>query len=281
MTSRGKRILRRVAIVLAVLYALSCLAVALLYRRFLYWPRPAHVFSQKVAPAEKHRLGSDGVDAVTLFCRGNDDGPVVVYFHGNSEAAGDDRWFATDCTPSARPWAAVEYRGYGLSAAAGSPTEKGIYADAEAGLAMLRDEGFGEDRTVLVGFSLGTGVAVEMASRGHGRALLLLAPFTSIPRVLDRWAFMLPTRLLVGDRYDSLSKASTVHVPTLIVHGDADRVVPYAMGVELSQAITGATLLTMPGAGHNDLFVYEPTKASTTMDAFIATAGAAGTPKVP
>ena len=79
-------------------------------------------------------------------------------------------------------------------------------------------------------------MAVEMASRGHGRAMILLAPFTSIPAVVHRFTRVLPTSLLVGDRYDSLSKAGRVKIPTVIVHGTDDELVPYAMGVALSRS---------------------------------------------
>lgn len=277
MSERARRVVAWSAGVLLGLYVLSCVLVAVLYRRYLYMPQPPHEFPAGTEPEVLRRKAGDGVDTVTLLCRGNlasERDPLVVYFHANAEAAGDSRWFSQPCLSSTRAWAAIEYRGYGLSGNAGPTTEAGIYADADAGLAALRDAGFGEERTILVGFSLGTGVAVEMARRGHGHGLVLLAPFTSIPRVVDRWAFALPTRLLIGDRFDSLSKAGAIHVPTLIVHGDADELVPYAMGVELSKAIAGAKLVTVKGAGHNDLFSVDVGPTTSAIEALIATARA-------
>ena len=60
---------------------------------------------------------------------------------------------------------------------------------------------------------------------------------------------------MVTDRYDNLAKASRITIPTLVVHGNQDALVPYDMGVELARAITGAELVTIDGGAHNDLFV--------------------------
>src|SRR5262249_15681369 len=150
--------------------------------------------------------------------------------------------------------ALVEYRGYGASAASGAPTEEGLYADASAILDALGARGVAPRDLVLWGTSLGTGVAAEMARRGGGAALVLVSPYTSIPRVAARGAWFLPVGLVVPDRLDTLAKAAEIRVPVLIVHGDRDGVIPYDMGVELSRAIAGADLVTIAGGGHNDLF---------------------------
>jgi hypothetical protein len=94
-----------------------------------------------------------------------------------------------------------------------------------------------------------------MGLRGHGARVVLFTPFTSVPAVAWRHFPVLPHGALIADRYDNLAKAPSLHLPTLVVHGDADRVVPHDMGVELAHAIPGAHLLTVPGADHNDLFL--------------------------
>jgi len=104
---------------------------------------------------------------------------------------------------------------------------------------------------------LGTGVAVEMAARGRGTSLVLLTPYTSITDAAARFAFGLPVGLLMSERFDSLSKAARVALPTLVVHGTRDAVVPYAMGVKLAKALPNARLITVEGCGHNDLFLGE------------------------
>ncbi|MGZ5968067.1 MAG: alpha/beta hydrolase [Polyangiales bacterium] len=231
------------------------LAIALLascsYRSLLY-PAPSGAPAADKSAEVRTFHAKDGV-AVHAVVLERQDAPMVVCFHGNGELAEDSRPFARELNARGLGVVLVEYRGYGASASAGKPTEQGLYADAEAvldGLAMPKD------RIVLFGRSLGTGVATEMAVRGRGRALILVAPYTSIPAVASRMVPFLPVSWIVGDRYDNLSKAPRVEVPTLIFHGDADEVIPYDMGVTLSKAIKNARLSTVAGAHHNDIFAH-------------------------
>src|SRR6185295_12777491 len=107
----------------------------------------------------------------------------------------------------------VEYRGYGRSRGT-SPDERGLYDDAAAVLDVLAARGIGPDRIVLWGQSLGTGVAAEMARRGRGSRLVLVAPFTSTVAMAKRIVPFLPASMVMGDRYDTLSKAPDIAAPT-------------------------------------------------------------------
>ncbi len=182
---------------------------------------------------------------------------MLVYFHGNGVAMGGVLWMAREFVNRGVGVVLAEYRGYGLSAgsAAPAPSEAGLYADAEAIFAELSLQGIGPERIALFGESLGTGVAVEMALRGHGAALVLVTPYTSIPAVASRFVFGLPVQLLMSERFDSFSKAPRVTLPALLLHGTADSVVPYAMSVRLEKAFPRARLITVAGGHHNDLFL--------------------------
>jgi len=152
----------------------------------------------------------------------------------------------------------VEYPGYG-AASAYRPSEAAIYEDAEAALQRLATElGVPREHTVLMGHSLGTGVAVEMARRGFGARLILVAPFTSIPDVGARMLPWVPVRWFVRDRFDNLGKALGVTLPVLVIHGTADDVVPFEMGQRLAAALPRAKLLVMDGAGHGGGLATEP-----------------------
>ncbi len=107
---------------------------------------------------------------------------MLVYFHGNGVAMGDVLWMAREFRRRGLGVVLCEYRGYGLSVGS-TPSEAGLYADADAILAWLRAEGIGSERIALFGESLGTGVAVEMAARGHSASVVLVTPYTSIPEV--------------------------------------------------------------------------------------------------
>ena len=143
-----------------------------------------------------------------------------------------------------------DYRGYGGSK--GSPTEDGLYKDAEATLAWLR--GRGATNFVYYGESLGTGVAVEMARRQSPCGLVLQSGFPSATAVAQSVYPFVPVALLIKDSYDSASKMGEISCPVMMIHGDRDNIIPMKFG----QALYDATpqpkeWLTIHGAGHNDL----------------------------
>lgn len=118
--------------------------------------------------------------------------------------------------------------------------------------------GAGPESVVLWGTSLGTGVAAEMARRGRGARLVLVTPYTSIPDLVADVVPIAPARLLLADRFDTLAKAGAIGVPTLVIHGDADEVVPFWMGERISSAIRGARMRVVAGGHHGDLVAREP-----------------------
>ena len=178
---------------------------------------------------------------------------VVVHFHNNREMAEDSAGIARELVARGLGVVLVEYRGYGASSA-GSPTEDGLYADAEAALDLLASRGIGPERIILWGTSLGTGVAAEMARRGRGGRLVLVTPYTSIPDLVTDVAPFVPAGVLVPDHFDTLAKAGAIGIPTVVVHGDADEIVPFRMGERIAGAIHGARLLRVIGGRHGDLW---------------------------
>ncbi len=247
----------RVASVLAIAI-LGCVASC----GWLVYPAPAT--DDRPLPAGARVLdlvASDGVPVHAIWLasdavvRGDstvaapDSSRVIVYFHGNGNVAGDALGLARRVNDRGAAMLLAEYRGYGRSHE-GSPSEDGLYRDADAVLAFLRGEGIGPERTVLWGYSLGSGIATEMAVRGQAARLVLQAPFTSITGVGEARFPWAPVRLLIWDRYDNLGKAPRVTVPTLVVHGEDDEIVPFEMGATLAKTIPNADLLAVPGLTH-------------------------------
>jgi len=119
---------------------------------------------------------------------------------------------------------------------------------------MLAERGIPPAKIVLWGASLGSGVAAEMVRRGRGSQLVLVTPYTSIPDLVTDVVPALPARLFLADHFDTLSKSGEILVPTTIIHGDADEIVPFWMGEKIARAIRGARLLRVSGGHHGDLF---------------------------
>ena len=143
-----------------------------------------------------------------------------------------------------------DYPGYGHSE--GAPTEAGCYAAADAAYAWLTNQArTPPGRVVLYGQSLGTGVAVDLATRHPHRALVLVCPFTSLPAAAKYHYPFLPTHTVMRSRFDSAAKIGCCTRPLFLAHGTDDRVVPFWQGAELfAEANEPKELLRVEGAGH-------------------------------
>jgi len=182
----------------------------------------------------------------------NDAAPVVLFLHGNAGDIGNHLPFAKFLIAAGYGVLALEYRGYGGNP--GAPTEPGLYDDARAAFAFLKQQGIPDGRVVLFGESLGTGVAIEMANEHAVRALILRSPYTSIADVAALQLPYFPVRWLVRDRFDSLAKIGGIHAPLFVFHGTADTLIPLAFGQRLYDAAPQPKVfLAVSGAGHNDV----------------------------
>lgn len=237
-----------------------CVLIALVMfgcqRSFLYFP-------DKTAPEP----GQPGVRVVKLLSEpdlelahlyhppGAPDGPVVVVFHGNAGHAGYRVTKFRDLLDAGFGVFFAEYRGYGGNP--GWPDEAGLTADASAVMAYFQSEGVDPGRIVLYGESLGAGVAVKMAAEHPVAGLVLEAPYTSIADVAQVHFWYLPARWLVPDNWDVADRIGKVSAPVLVVHGEADRVIPVRFGRRVFElASEPKAALFHPRAGHNDLFAY-------------------------
>lgn len=224
-----------------------------LYENYVYGdignPKQIGVYGMQVV----HHHTADGLTLTAWFKKAYPGCPTIVYFHGNE---GDVKSRAFKLEPLLHAGYGsflVEYRGYGGNP--GSPSEQGLYEDSRSALRWLADEGLPADQTVFMGESLGTGVAVKMAVEFPPAKLVLLAPYTSITDVARGIYWFLPIGLLSRDRFPSISRIGSIHAPLLVVHGDADDTVPFALGRDLLAAANEPkTGVFLPGAGHDNLF---------------------------
>jgi fermentation-respiration switch protein FrsA (DUF1100 family) len=196
---------------------------------------------------------SDGVRLHGWWC-GPRQGPaeaVLLLFHGN---AGNLAWRYDRLRKLVTLPAQVlivDYRGYGRSE--GTPSEEGLYRDAQAAWDHLtRARGLAPGRIVVFGKSLGGAPAVDLAARVQPAGLIVQSSFTSIP---DMAGYVLPflPRRLIRTQMDSLAKIPRVRCPKLFVHSPADEVVPYALGRRLFEAAGEPKRFhEVPGAAHNE-----------------------------
>jgi len=165
----------------------------------------------------------------------------------------------------------VSYRGYGLSE--GSPGEQGLYADAEAALAYLQSRpDVDAERVVYFGRSLGSAVAVDLASKQEPLALVLEAPFPDLPWLSRQVYPWLPLWRFVHAQFDSAAKATRVTAPVLLIHGGSDEVVPVRGSELMAEAFAGPVEhWVVEGARHNDLTSVAGSEYYVRLAAFLAT----------
>lgn len=151
-----------------------------------------------------------------------------------------------------------DYRGYGNSH--GKPNERGILADAQAARNWLaKRKGIPTSEMILMGRSLGGAVAVDLASREAPKALVLASTFSSMPAVAKNILPLLPTRLLMTQRFNSIEKIHSYNGPLLQSHGDQDELIPIADARKLFDAANSGTsapneqkrFIVIPGGTHN------------------------------
>lgn len=175
---------------------------------------------------------------------------TLVYFSGNGGNRADRLEWARGFHRLGYGLFLLEYRGYGGNP--GTPTETGLYRDAQAAVDWLsREPG---RQLGFLGESLGSGVAVEMATRAAPAGLIIQSGFSSAADVGQHRYPLLPVDLLMKDPFDSLPKIRSLSCPLLAIHGDRDRTVPLSLGRALFDAAPGPKeWLPVPGAAHNDV----------------------------
>jgi fermentation-respiration switch protein FrsA (DUF1100 family) len=177
---------------------------------------------------------------------------VLIYFHGN---AGNISHRLPDLLNLAQMnlnVLGVGYRGYGTST--GTPSEAGIYRDGHAALNFITGEkGFDHHRAYLLGRSIGSTVAVEIARKQALAGVILVTPLTTAKAVARANGFGLFSAL-AGDAFNNSGKISELRSPLLIIHGTRDETIPFRLGRELfDQAPSPKEFATIEGAGHNDI----------------------------
>lgn len=243
--------------VLATLLATA--AVVLFGARWIERALMYHPSRERVSPAEAGLLdveeiefpAADGARVLAWWAKAQPGQPTLLYFHGNGGSLYNRSERIRKYMDQGRGVFMMTYRGYGGSA--GTPSEQANVADAMAAYDTLVARGVTPEDIVLYGESLGSGIAVQVAAAKPVSGLILDAPYTSIVDVARLHYPLLPSSLLMRDRYETLRYIESVEAPLLIVHGEADTVIPVAMGRTVFAAAKGLKeIVTVPGAGHSD-----------------------------
>ncbi|HEY1096803.1 MAG TPA: alpha/beta hydrolase [Alphaproteobacteria bacterium] len=246
-------------IFVALIYAAVIFYMALFQHKMVFHPTMVDVFTNELlknyVPFHVVTVTTtDGLNLKGLYVPPKTGKPTIVYFHGNAGTDVDRIYKTTLPVDDGYGFLLTEYRGYGGNP--GTPGEEGLYNDARAWLEFMESQNIPPENRIYYGESLGTGVAVQMATEQKPKILILEAPFTSVTDVASFYYPFLPVRLLLRHRFDSLSKAAKLDMPVLVYHGTKDRTVPYRFGQILFAALPGQDniFVTIKDGAHHDLF---------------------------
>jgi fermentation-respiration switch protein FrsA (DUF1100 family) len=255
---------RAVLLVLTALAALAggCMVAAAIENRIAFFPHPYPVGDWAPDPRIKD-VYFETPDGLRLhgWLAEPDRGPpraIVLFNHGNGRNITTRRHVLELYRDRMNATVLVyDYRGYGRSE--GRPTETGVLTDARAARRWLAAHaGVREGDIVIAGHSLGSGVAVDLAAADGALGLVLEGAFTSLPDVAVTHVPLLPVRAVMQTRFHSEAKIPAYRGPLLQVHGDADGVVPYALGRRLFAAANEPKqFVTVRGGDHNHLYTPE------------------------
>ena len=198
---------------------------------------------------------ADGTRLHAWYLPADADAGAVLVSHGNGgNVSGLGPMMVNLRRHLGRSVLAYDYPGFGRSD--GAPTEAGCYAAGDAAYRWLTaDRRHPPGAVVLLGESLGGGVAVELATRHDHEALVLVSTFTSLPDAAAAHNPWVPCRTLMSNRFDNLSKIGRCRRPVFVAHGTADDVVPFGQGERLFAAANEPKrLLAVEGAGHGMSF---------------------------
>jgi uncharacterized protein len=178
--------------------------------------------------------------------------PTFIVFHGNAGHIGTRMPLARQLIQQEFGVLLLDYRGYGGNP--GHPTETGLYQDARAGMFFLKTQHIPTSHIVLYGESIGTGIAVKMATE-HPKtcALILQSPYTSLAALGKYHYPWIP--IAPWDKFDSENRIGNIHTPLLVLHGTQDTIVPYQQGRSLFKAANQPKQwVTLQNQGHRNLW---------------------------
>ena len=223
-----------ILLIFVLIYFFILIYTYIFQRNLLYYPTENNYSGDQILVSiEKVKINTqDGIELMSWYHNKNvNNYKTILFLHGNAGSLENRIHKINHFKDMNVNFLLVAWRGF--SGNKGTPTEKGLYEDAESAVRWLKSKGVRENNIIVYGESLGTGVATEIAQNKNFAGIILESPFTSmIDAGKDKYPY-LPVRLLLKDRYESNKKIKNINSPILIMHGKVDNIVPFHMGKKM------------------------------------------------
>lgn len=233
-----------IGIAVALVYAGLCIALFLFQRSLIYFPQPGSMGSASTTAM----LQTEDAN-LNISVRPIPGEKAVIYFGGNAEDVSASLSDLSAAFPDHALYL-LHYRGYGGSS--GKPSESALHEDA---LALFDKVHAAHPKITVVGRSLGSGVAIRLASACSVVRLVLVSPYNSILELAAAQFPFMPVRWLLLDKFESWRYAPAVRAPTTLVVAEHDEIIPVASSLRLERQFAQgvAHRVVIPGVGHNTI----------------------------
>ena len=240
--------LKKLLYFFAGLYVLACIVLFFAQESLIFHPRAVAADRSYGAGTEVDLTAEDGTVLNAVFVDQVNEPGAVLFLHGNVGDNGRALYQARDARAAGYDLLVLDYRGFGKSGGE-IVSEEQMQSDAQLAYDYLAER-YPEDRISVVGYSLGTGMASHLAANNDPGQLVLIAPYLSITAMKNLWFWLVPDFILKYD-LDNAEHLAEVRCPTTIVHGTADRLIPFNMAERLRDvAPERIELVELPGVGH-------------------------------
>ncbi|MBL0743475.1 alpha/beta hydrolase [Chryseolinea lacunae] len=242
-------------LVILSLYIVVVAVVGLLQHKLIFHPGklpPDFAFDLYGDATEAFIKTTDGETINAIFYPGTNN-TTILYFHGNAGDLSSWQDVHHDLAPLGHGLLIIDFRGYGKST--GTLSEDGLYQDAEAAYQyLLKEQHLSAGNIIIYGRSIGTGIAVELATRHDVKHLILESPYSSLKTLAnEKVPYLLPS-LVLRFSFNNLKKINSVQCPILFFHGAIDALIPVEHTNRLYDAFTGEKeKVIMPMGTHNNL----------------------------
>ena len=203
-------------------------------RNLLYHPDETNYSNDKITVnIEKVNIKtSDNINLLGWYHEKNlKEFKTLIFFHGNAGSLENRIHKLNHFKDMNVNFLIIAWRG--ISGNSGEPSENGLYKDGKSAIDWLIKKGISEQKLILYGESLGTGVAVHLAQNRNFSGVILETPFTSMIDAAKTFYPYIPVNLLLKDKFENYKKVKNINSPILVMHGEVDQIVPFSMGKKI------------------------------------------------
>ena len=176
---------------------------------------------------DKIKIPSD-YELTSWYFEKNKNFKTLLFFHGNAGSLENRIHKLNKFGEMKINFLIIAWRGF--SGNKGKPSEKGLYEDGQSAIQWLLEKGLNEKDIIIYGESLGTGIATHLSQNKDFAGVILETPFTSMVDAAKTFYPYIPVNLLLKDKFKNEDKVKNINSPILIMHGEVDQIVPFAMG---------------------------------------------------